>query len=190
MVERGFDAPTLAAQRVFRTLLTALSEPGRVLPLAPCCAPPTALDPAAAALVLALADGDTPLWLDPTLGEAAEFLRFHTGAPIVASPGEALFLVATAGNRPPLGALQPGSAEYPDRSATLILAVSALGEGQGWRLSGPGIAGTRRCAVSGLDARFVGEWQANHGRFPLGVDVVLAARDRIAGLPRSTQLEA
>jgi alpha-D-ribose 1-methylphosphonate 5-triphosphate synthase subunit PhnH len=190
MVERGFDAPVLAAQRVFRTLLTALSEPGRVLPLAPCCAPPVALDPAAAALVLALADGDTPLWLDPALADAADFLRFHTGAPIVAAPGEALFLVATVANRPPLGALPAGTAEYPDRSATLIVAVDALAEAEGWRLSGPGIADTRRCAVAGIDERFPGEWQANHGRFPLGVDLVFAARDRIVGLPRSTRLEA
>jgi alpha-D-ribose 1-methylphosphonate 5-triphosphate synthase subunit PhnH len=189
MVERGFNAPVLAAQRVFRTLLTALSEPGRVLPLAPCCTPPEPLDPAAAALVLALADGDTPLWLDPTLPGAADFLRFHTGAPIVTAPGDALLLVAREASRPPLVALEAGTAEYPDRSATLILAVSALGEGEGWRLSGPGIPGTRRCAVAGINARFAGEWQANHGRFPLGVDVVFTARDRVVGLPRSTRLD-
>lgn len=189
MVERGFDAPVLAAQRVFRVVLAALAEPGRVLPFAPDCEPPGGLDPAAAAIVLALADADTPLWLDPSLGDAADYLRFHTGAPLVAAPGEALFLLARAGNRPPLAALDAGTAEYPDRSATLILAVGALVEGEGWRLSGPGIAGARRCGADGVDGRFAEEWRANHARFPLGVDIVFAARDRIAGLPRSTRLE-
>lgn len=189
MVEQGFEQPVEAAQRVFRTLLTALSEPGRVLPLAACCVPPAGLDPAAMAAVLALCDGDTPLWLDEAARDAAPFIRFHTGAPIVAAPGEALFLLAAARRRPPLAVLLPGTPDYPDRSATLILAVDALGEGGGWRLAGPGIAGTRRLAVAGIDERFAEEWRENHDRFPLGVDVLFAARDRVAGLPRSTRLE-
>jgi alpha-D-ribose 1-methylphosphonate 5-triphosphate synthase subunit PhnH len=141
------------------------------------------------AAVLALCDGDTPLWLDPPTRAASHFIRFHTGAPIVAAPGEALFLLAEARHRPALALLQPGTPEYPDRSATLILSVEALREGEGWRLAGPGIAGTRRLSVRGLDERFAAEWRENHGRFPLGVDVVFTARDAVAGLPRSTVLE-
>jgi alpha-D-ribose 1-methylphosphonate 5-triphosphate synthase subunit PhnH len=189
MVEAGFASPVEAAQRVFRTLLTALSEPGRVLALPPCCAPPEGLDPAAVAAVLALADGDTPLWLDPSARAAAPYFRFHTGASIVGAEETALFLLAAAPHRPALARLQAGTPEYPDRSATLILSVEALVEGEGWQLSGPGIAGTRRLLVRGLDERFAGEWQANHAAFPLGVDVVFAARDRLAALPRSTRLE-
>ncbi len=189
MVERGFDLPVPEAQRVFRTLLTALSEPGRVLDLAPGCVPPEGLDPAAAAVALALCDGDTPLWLDARASAAAAYLRFHTGAPIVALPGDALFLLAAARHRPPLALLAAGTPDYPDRSATLILAVDGLAEGAGWALAGPGIAGTRRLAVAGIDERFAGEWRSNRARFPLGVDVVFAAHDRIAALPRSTRLE-
>jgi alpha-D-ribose 1-methylphosphonate 5-triphosphate synthase subunit PhnH len=189
MVEQGFAAPVEAAQRVFRTLLTALSEPGRVLALPPCCVPPEGVDPAAMAAVLALCDGDTPLWLDALAEAAASFIRFHTGAPIVAAPEEALFLLAGARHRPPLARLQAGTPDYPDRSATLILAVAELAEGEGWSLAGPGIADTRRLLVRFIDERFAGEWQENHARFPLGVDVVFAARDRLAALPRSTHLE-
>lgn len=189
MVEAGFASPVEAAQRVFRTLLTALSEPGRILALPPCCAPPEGLDPAAAAAVLALADGDTPLWLDPSARAAASYMRFHTGAPIVGTEEAALFLLAAAKHRPALSQLQAGTPEYPDRSATLILSVEDLVEGEGWHLSGPGIAGTRRLLVRGLDERFAEEWRASHARFPLGVDVVFAARDRLAALPRSTRLE-
>lgn len=190
MDELGLEQPVTAAQRIFRTLLTALSEPGRVLDLPICCAPPEGLDPAAMAAVLALCDGDTPLWLDAAARAAAPYIRFHTGAPIVAGMGDALFLLAEARHRPPLALLRPGTPEYPDRSATLILAVEELREGEGWRLSGPGIAGARRLAVPDVDEGFAAEWRANHARFPLGVDIIFAARDRVAALPRSTRLEA
>lgn len=188
MAERGFDNPVLDAQRVFRTLLTGLSEPGRVLALDPACLPPSGLDPAALAIILALCDGDTPLWLGPDWAEAAGFIRFHTGATLVADPGAASFLLASARHRPPLALLSPGTPDYPDRAATLVLAVDALAEGEGWQLSGPGIPGRRRFQAS-VDGDFLGEWRDNHARFPLGVDLFFAAGDRVAGLPRSTAVE-
>ncbi len=48
---------------------------------------PGALSPAATAFLLTLADRDTPVWLASTFDrpEVRDFLRFHAGAPIVAS---------------------------------------------------------------------------------------------------------
>lgn len=189
MVERGFAEPVFDAQRVFRVVLTAIAEPGRVLPLDPGCTPPGSIDPAAAAAVLALCDTDTPLWLSPAIADAGDFFGFHTGAPIAATAGDALFVLATAAERPPLASLCAGTVDYPDRSATLILAVQTIVGGDGWRLSGPGIADVRAVLPQPIDDRFADEWRQNHARFPLGIDVVLTARDHIAGLPRSTRLE-
>lgn len=188
MAEQGFTNPVFDAQRIFRTVLTALSEPGRVFPIGAACTPPNGIDPAAAAIVLTLCDADTPLWLAPSMTGAANFFRFHTGAPIVAAK-EAIFLLAGADERPKLRDLCAGTPEYPDRSATLILSVDRVDEGAGWRLSGPGIAGSRKFHAQPLNADFPGEWQANHGRFPQGVDILFTARDRIAALPRSTGME-
>jgi alpha-D-ribose 1-methylphosphonate 5-triphosphate synthase subunit PhnH len=188
MAEQSFDNPVLDAQRIFRTVLTALSEPGRVLPIDPACTPPAMIDPAGAAIVLALCDADTPIWLAPSMAGAASFFRFHLGAPIVAA-SEALFLFARADERPKLASLCAGSPDYPDRSATLILSADDLEEGVGWQLSGPGIAGSRRFLAQPLDASFPAEWQTNHARFPQGVDILFTARNRIAGLPRSTRME-
>lgn len=190
MAEHGFTAPVFEAQRVFRTMLTALSEPGRVLPLAPGCTPPGGIDPAAAAIILALCDADTPLWLSASMQPAASFFRFHTGAPIVTAAGDAQFLLALPDERPALGELEAGTLEYPDRSATLVLAVAALETAQGWILSGPGIAGSRRFLAEPMDQAFAGEWRENHARFPLGIDLLFTAHERVAGLPRSTRLEA
>ena len=189
MVEQAFQTPVFDAQRLFRKVLTALSEPGRILSIESGCVPPNPLDPLAAAIVLTLCDNDTPLWLAPNLAPSASFIRFHTGAPIVTKPADATFAVAGVAQRPPLAALNPGTPEYPDRAATLILTVEALDGSVGWSLSGPGIARSRTFLPRGIDNDFAGEWRSNRAGFPLGIDVLFAARSQVAGLPRSTTLE-
>ena len=90
----GFADPVLDAQRVFRGVMEALARPGSLQPLADLPEVPAPLTPELAAIALALADADAPLWLDAPLAGApavAEFLRFHTGAPIVKDPAEAAF---------------------------------------------------------------------------------------------------
>jgi len=183
----GFADPVLEAQRCFRALLEAMSRPGRVQRLATGLEPPSPLSQAAAAVLLTLADSDTPVWTDAGAG-AADWLRFHAGCPLAAAPEGATFLLACAAP-PPLAALQAGTEEEPHRSATLVLQVAELQEGAGWRLTGPGIESVHRLLVKGLPDGFLAAWTANHARFPRGVDVVLCAGDRLAALPRSTRIE-
>jgi len=186
----GFADPVGAAQATFRAVLTALSEPGRVLALELALEPPPPLGPAAAAVALSLLDGDTPLWCDRTSRGALPSLRFHTGVPLVEAPEQARFaLIADAAQLPSLAAFEAGSDEYPDRSATVIVEVGALGEGRALVLRGPGIPDRRTLAVRGLPAGFAAEWHANHARFPRGIDVILTAGNRLAGLPRSVLIE-
>jgi alpha-D-ribose 1-methylphosphonate 5-triphosphate synthase subunit PhnH len=183
----GFAEPVLDAQRCFRAVLDAMARPGRVQHLAGLPAPPAPLGAAAAAVLLTLVDTDTPVWLDA--GAAAEaWLRFHAGAPIVPAPADAAFLLAS--DPPPaLRDLAQGTEEEPHRSATLIVQVAALEEGEGWRLTGPGIEHAHRLRVIGLPGDFAAAWQANHALFPRGVDLVFCAGDRLAALPRTTALE-
>jgi alpha-D-ribose 1-methylphosphonate 5-triphosphate synthase subunit PhnH len=182
----GFAEPVLDAQACFRALLEAMSRPGRVLTAGSALRPPAPLAPAAAAVLLALADADTPLCSDA--GAAAEaWLRFHCGAPILAAPGDAAFVLAT-GAAPALDALAVGSEEQPQRGATLVLQVAALEPGRGWRLTGPGIEHEHRLAVAGAPEGFPAAWAANRARFPRGVDVVLCAGDRLAALPRTVTI--
>jgi alpha-D-ribose 1-methylphosphonate 5-triphosphate synthase subunit PhnH len=187
----GFADPVLQSQRVFRALLTAQSQPGRVVAVEG-VAGPQPLCPATVALLLTLADRDTPLWLDldPLQGNAVSaYLRFHCGCPIVASSLDAVFTVLTRpALMPELTAFALGSDEYPDRSATLIVQVDALLENQGRCLTGPGIAGERRLRVEGLPGFFWSRWRSNHALFPRGVDVILTQADRLAALPRSVRV--
>jgi alpha-D-ribose 1-methylphosphonate 5-triphosphate synthase subunit PhnH len=211
-VTPAFADPVLGAQAAFRAILDAMSRPGRIQRVA-AIAPPAPLAPAAAAAMLALADPATPActgagggamaatrWMRPgrliasrmarkaawtDAGEAARaWLAFHAGCPFVEAPGEAAFVLAT-GAPPPLAALHAGTDEEPERGATLILQVTALAEGGGWRLTGPGIAREHRLAVSGLAPDFATRWAEQRGLFPRGVDVILCAGDALAALPRT-----
>jgi alpha-D-ribose 1-methylphosphonate 5-triphosphate synthase subunit PhnH len=192
MLARGFADPVHDAQGVFRAVMEALARPGTVQPLAPRLDPPAPLTPELAAIALALADADAPLWLDAGLARSpavAGFLRFHTGARITDNPDEAAFaLVSEAAACPDFATFAQGTPAYPDRSATLVLAVSTLSDRDGWHLDGPGIRGSARLAASPLPADSLDRLGRNHAGFPQGVDLILAAPGRLAALPRSTRV--
>lgn len=191
----GLPDPIHDAQRIFRCALTALSEPGRILEMpvslkATCQQLGGAVGPAALGLMLALADGDTPIWLDQRAAAVAAFLGFHTGAPIADRPRAGRFaLIADPGAGPTLTAFDGGGVDYPDRSATLIIEASRLASGGLFGFSGPGIPTRRYLTVEGMPAGFITDWASNHAQFPCGVDVLITCGKRIVGLPRSTALE-
>lgn len=187
---RGFADPVHDAQAAFRTLMDALARPGRIGRLASGLAPPAPLTPELAAVALTLTDSDTPVWIDAALAAnpaVAAFLRFHTGAPIVADPGAAAFaLIAEPDACPPFAAFAQGTPDYPDGSATLVLALDRLSE-DGPAFEGPGIRGCVRLDAAPLPADWPRRLAANHATFPLGLDLVLTAPGVVAGLPRSSR---
>jgi alpha-D-ribose 1-methylphosphonate 5-triphosphate synthase subunit PhnH len=187
----GFADPVQQSQRTFRIVLDAVAHPGRVFALTDRIEPPAPLHTAAAALALTLLDFETPLWVDLTVGaDARDWLRFHTGAPIVERPRDAGFaLVADSGRLPALDVFSRGTDERPERSATLIVQVADLRPHEGHRLTGPGIAGEARLAVRGLPATFWDALRDNHAQFPRGVDVLLTAGPRLAALARTTRVD-
>jgi alpha-D-ribose 1-methylphosphonate 5-triphosphate synthase subunit PhnH len=181
----GFADPALDGQATFRAVLEAMSRPGRLRQAGSALRPPAPLNQAAAAVLLTLADADTGFAHDADAAAAA-WLRFHCGMPLV-SIETAAFVLAT-GTPPALASLAQGSEEEPQGGATLVLQVDALAEGEGWRLTGPGIETEHRLRVDGAPAGFIAAWSANRASFPLGVDVVLCAGDRLAALPRTTMI--
>ena len=190
-LEPGFADAVRGAQGCFRAVLDAMAHPGRivVLPTSLGGAPPAPLGLAAAAIALTLCDIDTPIWLDATSQPAAGYFAFHCGAPLADSPADAQFaVIADAATMPPLDRFALGSDEFPERSATLVIAVSGLTEETGTTLRGPGIRGEARLGVAGLPARFWGERAALAALFPRGLDVIFVCGDRLAALPRSTQI--
>lgn len=186
----GFTDPVHDAQAAFSALMWALAQPGLPVPLKSDLSPPAPLSPEMAAAALALLDYETPVFLDAALAAApgvAPFLRFHTGAPLVADPAAARFaLIADAAALPDFSLFAQGEADYPDRSATLLVQVAAFGDGP-LRLEGPGIDGTRGFGATPLPADFSARLAANRAGYPLGVDLILCADGAVAGLPRSVR---
>lgn len=189
----GFGEPVQDAQRVFRTVLAALSRPTLPQPLVPGTRPPAPLGDAVGAVILALCDEQTPIWLDRTLRASADlcaWLRFHTGARLVDAPADALFVVASSPFAAPhLAELAQGTDEEPHRSATLVIdAIGAKSIGA-FTATGPGVNGAVEWHGDGLPSGFLTQWQDNHARFPRGVDLIIADDESIRALPRSTRLQ-
>jgi len=184
-LEGGFrDAPIDAAQ-AFRGVMTAMARPGVICQLAG-AKPPAPLSLAAGVVVLTLCDPETPVFLGPgcDVGAVRDWITFHTGAPFVAQPKAAFAIGSWAELSAGLSAgnFALGTAEYPDRSATLIVETDVL-KAAGQTLAGPGIKTTAQLSLPEAKA-FVD----NARHFPLGIDFFFTCGDRLAGLPRTTRV--
>jgi len=165
-------------QTAFRQLMTAFSYPGRLVSLA---------DGGESALMLVLAtlvDSACSL-ADPLHMLSGDDLR-RLGARS-ASTETADFVLAD-GQRLLEAAPRLGSLENPEQGATVVLRVTAFGEGAQMRLTGPGIPHEQMLQVGGIDPGWWkqrSEWNAH---FPLGVDLILVSGHEVAVLPRTTHI--
>jgi len=177
-------------QAAFRALMDAMARPGEIKTLGCIDAPPP-LMAGTAAIVRSLADYETPTWLDGMLTAEpaiAAWMRFQTGAAIVADPQQAAFaLVGNSTDLPDFAAFSSGSEDYPERSATLVVQVERF-SGDAFSLTGPGIQTERTLAAEPLPDDFAERWAANHALFPRGIDLLLVADDRVAALPRTVRV--
>ena len=191
-LQPGFADLVGQAQAVFRAVMTAMAEPGRIVTAGADLAPPAPLGPAAAAVLLALSDPETPVWFDGDAGDAgdaAAWLRFHCGAPLAEDPAAAAFaLLDPAGAVSRWGHFALGSAEAPHLAATLLLPVAALEGGAPLALRGPGIDGVTWMAPEGLPAGFAAAMAGNGARFPAGFDLILTCGARLLALQRTTRI--
>jgi len=180
----GFDDAPVQSARAFRAALDALSRPGMIVTVTG-AVPPAPLSVAAGVLLLTLVDGTTPVHLagDWDCALVRDWITFHCGAPLV-SPQDAVFAVGCWAALQPVGRFAIGRADYPDRAATLIVEMPLLVNDR-MRLAGPGIADTALLSLPEVAA-----FQDNRALFPLGFDAFLTCGDRLAGLPRSTRVEA
>lgn len=179
----GFSHPPEQAARAFRAVLEAVARPGRIWTVEG-AVPPAPLSVAAGTVLLTLADGTTPVHLagDADCQPVRDWITFHIGAPLVGA-GQAVFAVGRWQDLLPLGRFHPGDPDYPDRAATLIVLMDDL-TNAGARLTGPGIKDAAQLSLPEIAA-----FQRNAAQFPLGLDFIFTAGDRVAALPRSTKVE-
>ena len=189
----GFSNPVFESQSIFRMLMDGMARPGTVRDVEHDAGQPEPLGQAAGAIALTLCDHDTPVWLSAGYAKSsvADWIGFHSGAPMTREKAEARFAFVEAGAAlSSFGLFSAGTQEYPDRSTTLVIEVAGLDEGQAFTLSGPGILQTRSVEISGLPEAFLRLWADNRPLFPRGIDVILTAGRRFICLPRTTRITA
>jgi alpha-D-ribose 1-methylphosphonate 5-triphosphate synthase subunit PhnH len=130
-LDGGFTAPVFQSQAVFRLVMDAMAQPGRIVDLGRSVQAPPPLESAAAAFLATLADYDTPVWFeDSDADTAASWLTFHTGAKVANDPATASFAALSKDSQVSAWRnFTTGSLSYPDRSATLLLPVESLRDG-------------------------------------------------------------
>jgi alpha-D-ribose 1-methylphosphonate 5-triphosphate synthase subunit PhnH len=190
----GFADKVLSAQSTFRSVMDAMARPGSVQRIAVASGAPAAMMRGTAAIGLTLFDHDTPLWLDPLMSgtsDVTKWLKFHTGAPVIADSSICSFaLIGDAHLLPGLDRFAFGSNEYPDRSTTLILQVESLTQGPAFELRGPGIDGVTVLQAAIQPTDLFERLAINQALFPRGIDVMLVHDDTIVAIPRTTRLAA
>lgn len=184
----SFSHPVADAQRAFRRILKAMSEPGVMvsLPTLPAWGNASC---AATAVMMTLVDRETPLWIDDALRDDALLsnLRFHTGAPITDSM-DAPFALLHAKSSIGIDRFSPGDNVSPEKSSTLIIDVTALSGGLTLRLRGPGLQ-ERRAIAPQLPESVLHYLRDRHHRFPQGIDLIFTCGENMMALPRSTDVE-
>lgn len=184
VLKGGFANAPVDAAHAFRAAMTVMARPGVIEEVAG-AVPPAPMSIATGVLLLTLCDPETPIALCGAhdCEDVRAWIAFHIGAPIVAA-GKAMFVLGTWEAVQPLDAYAIGTPEYPDRSATLIVEMDALGP-EGAVLRGPGIKD-----VAALSLPDLAPFQRNAVLFPLGLDFFFCAGSRLAALPRTTRVEA
>lgn len=183
-LEGGFSDGARDAAHAFRAAMNAMARPGTIHAITG-AVPPAPLSVAAGTLMLTLCDPGTPVFLAGAHDTQAvrDWITFHTGAPFT-GPQHCAFALGTWDALVPLAAYPSGTPDYPDRSSTLIVEMTAL-QSKGAVLTGPGIRGSISLALPEI-----APFQANAAQFPLGLDFYFTSGTEVAALPRSTRVQA
>jgi alpha-D-ribose 1-methylphosphonate 5-triphosphate synthase subunit PhnH len=171
----------------FRTILAAMSHPGKVYRLPEFEKEETAV----VELLRCLLDNEVGVAVvgDPTL--ESDLFR-HTECRRVSCEEADFIIIGHLADSAALTGCKVGSLEYPDGGATILYLVDGLSEGDGGIvLSGPGVDDKISLRISGLAAGELSRLQDLNSEFPLGVDAMFFVRrrnGRIACIPRSSQI--
>ncbi|MCS6803214.1 MAG: phosphonate C-P lyase system protein PhnH [Chloroflexota bacterium] len=187
-----FD-PVHDSQRTFRAVLGALASPGTIVPL-PVRDEEAPIEGWATAILRTLCDHETRVAVELEAGSAELLRHLQQRVGVVRVPvDQAEFFLSAASSCAPewITRLPRGSLAYPDRGATAILLVDALGLGPlHLSLRGPGCCPGATLRVQGLPWALLAARAAAVASYPCGIDLlVVDAAGQLAAIPRSTFVE-
>ena len=169
-------------QKAFRQLMNAFAFPGSPETLLP-----EVQDRGNTVLRLILAtltDGEVSVADPHHLIDDLDWSKLET---IKEAPETARFIVAR-GDTAPTFFPTLGTLECPEIGATILLAVSKIGEGASLSLRGPGIPSVKDVACAGLHPAWLSKRNEWNRAFPLGVDMILFDTARVIAIPRTTRI--
>lgn len=187
------------AQSHFRRVLDSMARPGKINELEALeISTPSSLSRAASYVALAMLNGDVGYWDVAGSAELRDYLRVNVGC-LHSKLEEADYVfVDGSGSASVVALAKEGLLTYPDLGATLVIDVSQVVgypvDGYvGVEISGPGVLGSKRIWIGGLDRTWIHELSVKNAEFPLGVDVIFAFEDedgesKVCCLPRSSRL--
>lgn len=169
-------------QANFRLLLDAMARPGKCQPLE--ITPEKG--PAALALLATLLDAEVSLADPDNLLKEDNWPMLQ----VKSAHAEQADYIICDGSRAPNFIPKLGTLPSPDQSATVILMVDTIGDGNTHlKLTGPGIAKSNQLLIKGLDKQWLEKREDWICAFPLGVDFILVDDRQIVALPRTTKVE-
>jgi len=177
-------------QRAFRALLDAMSRPGTIHAL-PQARPADGAWGSALIVMQALLDHEVTFAVEADDRSVHEQILRRTGARSEALAAAGYVLADGAHALDVIEMVSEGYFEEPERSATVIIRVDAIGEGALRAvLSGPGVQTVQPLQVGGLSAAALRALIERNAGYPTGIDTILVdPQGRIACLPRTTRIE-
>ncbi len=176
-------------QRIFRSLLDAMANPGRIITLPDIRIEPPAANMYPLLLLMTLLDHEVSFSVLDDGALVTEYLKTNTGSKESRLENSDFILVYGGSSHGLIQRARVGTLEYPGESATVIYDIDSIGDDGGdvlLELSGPGIADKRRIGASGIEENEIEDVLAMQD-YPLGLDLIFSDRaGRIACIPRST----
>lgn len=169
-------------QALFRRILDVAARPGQIADLS------DLLDgrPAALAALATFCD-NTQTLADLTGSLSNTDLAFLD---VGTANAETAGFILAQGAAVPEFSPRRGSLDAPEGGATIVIMVDSLTDGAPLSLTGPGIRSEARLAPQGLAVEWLTARALWCADFPMGVDIVLADKTRLAVIPRTTQIGA
>jgi alpha-D-ribose 1-methylphosphonate 5-triphosphate synthase subunit PhnH len=169
-------------QHNFRSILEAMARPGKVNPLEYKKHESNSIK----AVLATILDGEVTFSDHDQLLDEDDWLLLQA---IKSATNKADYILCDGDKLPDFDP-KLGTLESPENSATIIILVDSLLDGDvKMVLTGPGIQTRIECNLTGLDKQWLlkrAEWVCN---FPLGVDLILVCRSGVMAIPRSATVE-
>ncbi len=177
-------------QRTFRALLDAMARPGTIQAL-PQARPADGAWGSALIVMQCLLDHEVTFAVEADDRSVHEQILRRTGARSAPLATADYVLADAAHALAAFEAAIEGDVEEPERSATVVVHVDAVGSGALRAvLSGPGIQTVQPLVLDGLNVVALRALIERNAVYPTGIDTIFVdPQGRVACLPRSTRIE-